>query len=89
MKERNEETKLLENEILNAGMRLTTLNNENIKFKQVKKQIKINHEKTNKTLIQGIEDYENEIKIYAQRMDENKSQEIVLNTEYSKLKSLF
>jgi hypothetical protein len=45
MKERNEETKLLENEILNAGMRLTTLNNENIKFKQVKKQTKIKHEK--------------------------------------------
>ena len=36
MKVRNEETKLLENEILNAGMRLTTLNSENMKFKKFK-----------------------------------------------------
>ena len=48
MKVRNEETKLLENEILNAGMRLTTLNSENMKFKQVKNWQKYKNKKVNK-----------------------------------------
>ena len=90
MKQQNEEIKLLENEILNIGMRFTAISNENNRFKQVN----INALPFIKCLLRqskskGIEEYTDEIEKYTRRMEDNRNNEVVLHDEYSKLKSSF